>query len=364
MGMGSLAFLVALLISGFFFNMLGIYCCMKQKLRMKKQKIILLNLSCVQTTIILYTLLHLCLAHGVIPHRHLDLDLLNKIMCTAYHILTSLFYDSMLLISIDRLLCVLSPLYYRIEVVKSTLTKTVLVIWFKSLLWPVPFAFFDLELNTKVVLYYSYAMQILFLLISVFAYTLIARSQERRRFLFEQTTGRSNHGNSTATPTAGRLDGLHKRTFVVSFCLILNFIVFYIVPNYIHSEDIAVSTLLTAFTYIGLILDPIMYTILNPALRNIARNFCTCNGRIFCCRGRGSRNQEGGRMVGAIEGAVARRVTLETPNMSPGPNVGTFRRDKVRKSTAMSGLWIDECINWDTINCDTIKHNNIALTKF
>ena len=140
--------------------------------------------------------------------------------------------------------------------------------WILSVMWGIPFAFINLDLHIEVILYYSYVMQAILLLVSSIAYVLIGRSQQRRKSLFDP---------SILNDPKHKMGNLRKkRAFIVSFGLILTFFAFYIVPNYVKSTNKVTSTVMIALTYIGLIIDPIMYTLLNPALRNIAKNLFLC----------------------------------------------------------------------------------------
>ena len=265
---GALYFFLCLLICGFFLNICGIYCCIKQKSRLTKQKVILLNLSAVEITVIVYTLCYLGISQ-ISFTTDKELNMVNKIMCTLYHGVTSLFYNAMLLISVDRFVCIAAQMYYQIHVTESKLRKTVLVIWITSFAYTLVVAFLtELDVQTKVVLYSSYIMQGLFITISGLAYLLVGRSQRRRNKLFQLSTPKMKSRRN-------------RKTFLVSFSLIASFVIFYVIPNHIHSKATAVSVLMISFTHIGLIVDPILYTLLHPALRNIVKNLFLCDGANF-----------------------------------------------------------------------------------
>ena len=106
-----LAILMTLLGCGLLLNLSGIYCCIMEKTKLKKQKIILLNLSAVEIIVITHTILHLGISRVTMSKE--TTHHMNVVLCTFYNAATSLFYNSMLLISLDRLVCVLSPINYR-----------------------------------------------------------------------------------------------------------------------------------------------------------------------------------------------------------------------------------------------------------
>ena len=49
-----------LLCLALFFHVLGIYCCLKERKELRNQKIILLNLSCVEILTIIFMVVYLC----------------------------------------------------------------------------------------------------------------------------------------------------------------------------------------------------------------------------------------------------------------------------------------------------------------
>ena len=263
-----LYFFFFLLTCGLILNLCGIYCCLKQKKKLPKQKIILLNLSASEVTVILYTLCHLGVSRVNIREPR-ELAIINKVMCTLYHGVTSLLYNSMLLISLDRFVCIAAQMFYRINVMESTLKKSIVIIWIVSFTIPtvVVAIVHDINKQIQIVLYHSYALQGFFIVISCIAYCLVAKSQRRRSILFEPTASRGKSNRN-------------QKTFLVSFSLIATFVIFYIIPNYVQSKDTTVSSLMISLTYIGLIVDPILYTLLHQSLRYIARNMLTCSGNI------------------------------------------------------------------------------------
>ena len=122
-----LAILLILLLFALALHATGVYCLNKERSKLKKQKIILLNLSVVEITIIVFTMGHLCCAH--FQTKKEDLERLNQVLCQMYHSLTSLLYASVTLISFDRLLCVIAPHVYQAYVRRSTLKKAVVGMW-------------------------------------------------------------------------------------------------------------------------------------------------------------------------------------------------------------------------------------------
>ena len=110
-------------------------------------------------------------------------------------------------------------------------------------------------------------------------------------FVFLSQIRRKSNSNITGikgrAASCNRSDGL-KWTFLLSFSLVTSFIVFYTVPNYVTSSEPAVDTAMIALTYVGMIIDPVLYMLIHPALRATTANVFTCNGgmgkRFRCIR--------------------------------------------------------------------------------
>ena len=210
---------------------------------------------------IVYTMGHLSCAQSQFTLE--DLERANQVLCVVYHSLTSLLYNSMTLIPLDRLFCVAAPHVYQAYVRQSTLKKTVFYIWVFSLTWPIPFCFSPDAFHISVIIYYSYAAQGVFLLISVLAYSLIIRSRSRRHCI--QIHNKRN------------VD-IVKRTFLVSFSVTFSFVLTYMVPNYVpHLPDAVCETICIAATYCGLAADPLIYILLHTRLRPHAYRLLTCS---------------------------------------------------------------------------------------
>ena len=69
-----------LLLLGLLLNAAGIYCCLQEQSKLKKQKIILLNLSAVEIFIILFTMGHISIAQCQLSIE--DTAKANQVLCT------------------------------------------------------------------------------------------------------------------------------------------------------------------------------------------------------------------------------------------------------------------------------------------
>ena len=262
--------LIGILSLGFLLYAAGIYCCYREKNKLKKQKIILINLSVVEIIQIIFMIAHLFLDH--VPFHLQDMKEANRILCTIYHGITNLFYSTMISIPLDRLICVVSPAFYYCIVRMSTVKKTVILIWTFSLVSVIPFPFItDLKTHMKIILYYCYGVQAIFFTISATTYTLVARSQLRRSSLFVDSTRRASEISRNG------------RTLSVSVALNLTFILFYVVPNYMPTPaNHGMYLLLCGISYVGLMVDPIVYTLMHKDLRPFVVSLFTCKGRLTC----------------------------------------------------------------------------------
>ena len=89
--------------------------------QLRKQKVILLNLSAVEITTIVHSMIHLAASYLPMSSDHLSRA--NHVFVTSYHVITSLFYCSMILIAVERLICILSPTKHYVHIRRSTLKK-------------------------------------------------------------------------------------------------------------------------------------------------------------------------------------------------------------------------------------------------
>ena len=117
----------------------------------------------------------------------------------------------------------------------------------------------------KIILYCSYIAQAIFFLVSSTAYVLIILHQVHRSRLFEDSATRNN---------ARRIS---RRTCLISFLINLMFLVTYVLPNYIEIPDnYQKQMILSGISYFGLLVDPVIYTLLHKDLRPITLRCFTC----------------------------------------------------------------------------------------
>ena len=95
-------------------------------------------MSSVEVATTIFMMVYLC--GNYMEFTPEDMEKTNKVFSTAYHVVTFLFYNSMILISVDRLIATLFPTRYYVSVQRSTLKKAVFGIWMFSFGAPTIFA--------------------------------------------------------------------------------------------------------------------------------------------------------------------------------------------------------------------------------
>ena len=144
--------------------------------------------------------------------------------------------------------------------------------WVLSFGSSLPFAFIpiSIEFHSKVILYFSYAAQGLFLVISIITYTKVAFSLKSSKKKLGRKVKSDRNKNKI------------KKNYLISFLIILTFILFYLVPNYFQESNLTGFTIKVGVSYVGLSVDPILYIFLHKSLRPIAVDLLSWNGRLTC----------------------------------------------------------------------------------
>ena len=250
------------LLIGLLLNFLGIVCLMKQENRSYIQKVILINLSSVEIlTAIIIMAITLFQQYPLLASIFQQNIEIQRIICFIYHVITLQLYNSMIYITLDRFLCVLSPIKYKIHMKQSTAKKFVLVIWIIAFAIAFPFVFVTFQSHIKGLLYSSYVMQAIFLVFTVFVYIYIAKTLLQRQRSF---------ANSIPTRHDGQRS-LGGMKYKVPFLITLIFVMFLVVPNYIpEHRSVYVRIIKETVSYFILMLDPIIYIFSDKSLRDIA----------------------------------------------------------------------------------------------
>ena len=246
--------LQSILILACILHVSAIYCSAKVGPKLKRQKIILLNLSAAEIAIIIYcTFCHILDCYSVRAVNS------NGSLMVFQDSLISVLNTSFALIPADRLFCVFAPHVYQAYVQPSTLKKAVFAIWTFSISWPLPLSILPRSSHDRVVEYYAYVAQGFILVVSIVAYALIWRAQTEKE-------GLRRHGVDSKS--------VQKKVQRRSSLLVLTFIVFHILPRSLSNNNDIVETLCTGLSHIGLVVDPLMYALSHPAVRPVVRRLC------------------------------------------------------------------------------------------
>ena len=184
-----------------------------EKHKLKKQKVLLLNLSSAEILNILYMIAYICVS-GMDLTAY-TLTILNNVLIASFHIVTTLFYNAMIVIAWDRLVSTIFPTGYYVYVRNTTLQKIVLFSWVFSIIFLIICVCLpiSMEMYAHVILVCSYVSQVLFLALSVTAYTLIGLSHFRRQSLGVQQNRLFKRKG-------------FRRTLAISFSLTITFVIF------------------------------------------------------------------------------------------------------------------------------------------
>ena len=237
---------------------------------MKNQRIVLINLSSVELLVIVYLIIILCGSYlKLTPEQAVTA---TKVQLVLYHGITVLFYLTMIFISADRFSLIMSPTKYHTCIHKSTLKKIIAGIWSVSFGSSIPFAFNAISIvqHIKVILYISYAAQAIFLLLSIITYTMLA------------VTVRFNKKKLGKVVRTDEKKTRLKKIHLVPFLIISTFILFYAIPQYVTVSGPIGTTLKRGVTYVGLLVDPIIYIFSQKPLRRYAVGVLTCNWCRVC----------------------------------------------------------------------------------
>ena len=261
--------LLTLLSSSVFLHILGIFCLLKYKSKVKNPRIVLINLSSVELLTAVFMIIMLSGSYLKLTHEQ-ELTAI-KVQILIYHFITLLLYGSMTLISVDRLILVLFPMRYHRYMQTHVIKYIVIGIWVSSFLLPLPFAFNSITIaqHKYVILYSAYTAQGIFLITSVITYSLVSIKLRYRKEL------------GKVLPSCEKKKDLKKR-HLMPFLIIFTFIVFYQIPQYIKVFGTISNTIKMGITYVGLLLDPLIYIFSRKPMLRIAYDLLTMNQCTKC----------------------------------------------------------------------------------
>ncbi|XP_057311544.1 alpha-2C adrenergic receptor-like [Hydractinia symbiolongicarpus] len=173
----------------------------------------------------------------------------------------SIIFLSMILISVDRFLCITLGIKYKAIVTKRNVKLTVVLIWVIGVITSVPFFFTNDRSNIKYI-YYT-ATGAFFVVLSVIAYATVAFSI------------RSRTRSKRSKPIS-----VFRKSYIVPFGIITTFVLFNVIPDtvevlvvhYNRPFDSTTYEAVFCFYIIGYIADPLIYIFLNAETRAAARS--------------------------------------------------------------------------------------------
>ena len=178
---------------------------------------------------------------------------------------------------------------------QSTLKKIVVGLWLLSFGSSIPFAFFGINLHKKVILYFAYTAQGIFVVVTITAYVLIGVQ-------LKTSTEKLRKGKSTKLTVRNKMT---KKVYLVPFLIIVTFVFFYQLPQYFKVSSTLGATIKMGVTYVGLSLDPIIYIFFRKPIRRIAVSLLTSKCCSICSCLKEDEGDE-------HQGIVIRKITEET----------------------------------------------------
>ena len=188
-----------------------------------------------------------------------------------------MYYQLVIFISLDRLLCVLLHMKYNYYITKSRVKKIMIIFWMVSICTLVPSSLADAR--TIVHIYIRYLFPIfnsLFLEIFFITYSVIWLKLKKSRQEFWIPKGRKNHQN-----------------YILPLLIMLSFTLCFFIPNVvlifalpktkIEKKQLPLETgLMLLLAYISLLIDPFIYVLANKNVRGAVVSILRCSSCIIC----------------------------------------------------------------------------------
>lgn len=267
---------IILLSVAFCLHIIGITCLLKHTPKNKNQKVILLSLSITEISIII---INVCSeVFHFVEHRNL-----HNTNSSVYFFFLTWFVTSfcmvMIVLVVDRLLCVVSHLKYRYYVTPKKLLSTIVGLWTICAFPSIPHLLYnqtdpEMALYTKIFLP---ALSCFYTLLAIFVYVVIGYKLYRR----EKVLSRNRESQKSF---------LRKKQTLIPLCIIVSFILLVLTPEFVtiwtvdNVDNITdsgnIEMVLAFLWYSGFIVDPVIYVFLNQSLRNIAVEMFCCNRSI------------------------------------------------------------------------------------
>ena len=256
-------------------NSFGIYLLQKHNKRNKKKYIIMKNLSALNITISTVKLLENILFNIPIDIKSFQLGM--HMFRAGDVVFFLMYYQLVIFISLDLLLCVLLHMKYSYYITKSRVKKIMIIFWIVSICTLVPSSLADAR--TIVHIYIKYLFPILnslFLAIFFITYSVISWKVKKSRQEFRIPKGRKNSPN-----------------YILPLLIMLSFTLCFVIPNVvlifalpktkIRKRQLPLETsLMLLLSYINLLIDPFIYVFANKNVRGAVVSILRCTCSVIC----------------------------------------------------------------------------------
>ena len=236
-------------------NVLGIYCLQTEREGIRKQRLLLSSLSLIEIIKVLYDYVQLTIYY----YRDNLFNLYNAYFDTVEISVMTIIYASHLLISFDRLLCVLFQIKYNFFITEKLIKVSLVMAWLIGLSsGPLMYGIASSDEYAK--LRYYMVCDIIVLAIATVTYLSYGKLIMERKHRFQHSC-----------EDDGRMNNL-KKMFLIPSLIIASFIIFNVIPDLImfyHFNDV-VQQVTSCLWALGLNTDPFTYIYLNNASWEIA----------------------------------------------------------------------------------------------
>ncbi|XP_057299077.1 blue-sensitive opsin-like [Hydractinia symbiolongicarpus] len=263
---------IILLLCGLCFHLLGIYCLLKHKQNNNNQKVILINLSWVEITLILTTGTSEFFEWYDDPGKHEPMS--KNILYFVLYWFMAAYCMAMVLTAADRLICVMLHINYTYHVTSKRLVIVATLMCVSSATLAIPFLLPNQNENhlKKYSQVFPSILSYLYVLLAIFVYVMINYKRKKRRRNLGIQSGREKNFL------------LQKQT-LIPFCIILSFLLLVVLPQCVYlwildrlsaSAKVNIESVITVIWYTSFIADPVIYVFFNKKMRNIARDLLCC----------------------------------------------------------------------------------------
>ena len=261
---------IIILIIAIIINVFGIYILQNQKRRDNKQKIILINLSILDITLGIVLLL------DTVLDCFKTTVLVTKILKAVTFALYLIYYELLIFISLDRLVCVVLNIKYNYYVTFSRVKKALEIFWLVGLCSFVPLPIFKSKKIIDIYIKRIFpTLDFIFIVISSITYSVVGLKLKKSNLKFASSTGRKQTQN-----------------FIVPFLIILSFSLCFAIPDivliFLDKLDVIkpVVRFILLLSYFNVLLDPLIYIFTIKRLRENALStlHCRCCTRLISLR--------------------------------------------------------------------------------